>query len=326
MPRIDRYQRMEYNRCGESSLVLPPVSLGMWQNFGTKDDPQRSREMILHAFDRGVTHFDLANNYGPLPGSAEVTMGRALRDDLGAYRDELIISTKAGHDMWEGPYGGNSSRKNILASCDQSLRRMGLEYVDIFYTHRYDGVTPLRETAQALISLVRSGKALYVGISKYPAAEAKRLLAMLAEADVPALVAQYRYSMLDRSIEAEILPIVAKQGAGVVAFSPLAQGLLSSKYIGGVPSDSRIAKGSESISERALTREVLDKVEKLNLIAKRRGNTLAQVALKWALRDSRMTSLVMGASSMQQLDENIDAIDIAPLTSEELAQIDKITL
>ncbi len=317
---------MSYARCGASSLVLPRLSLGLWHNFGTYDSYESSREMVLHSFDRGITHFDLANNYGPEPGSAEVRMGDIVKGDLRAYRDELLISSKAGHEMWAGPYGGNSSRKNLIASCNQSLQRTGLEYFDIFYTHRYDGVTPIEETAQALIDIVRSGKALYIGVSKYPVAEATKIYSLLREAGVPALVAQYRYSMFVREMERTTLPVAANHGVGVIGFSSLAQGMLSDKYINGIPEGSRIAKGSQFLTKSALTAEKLEAIVALNEIAKQRGETLSQMALAWALRDERVTSLVIGASSVGQIDENIEALSSAPFSEAELAAIDDITL
>lgn len=325
-PAENRYDTMQYARCGASSLVLPRLSLGLWHNFGTYDSYDKSREMIFHSFDKGITHFDLANNYGPEPGSAEVRMGEIVRADLKAYRDELLISSKAGHEMWAGPYGGNSSRKNLIASCDQSLRRTGLEYFDIFYTHRYDGVTPIEETAQALIDLVRQGKALYIGVSKYPPAEAAKIYSILREAGTPAVVVQYRYSMFVREMEQTTLPVAGDNGVGVVGFSSLAQGLLSDRYINGIPEDSRIAKGSQFLTKSALTEEKLEAIKALNAIAQERGESLSQMALAWALRDERVTSLVIGASSTMQIDENLKAITSAPFTAEELSKIDDITL
>ncbi len=325
-PSAERYNTMKYARCGASSLRLPKISLGLWHNFGTYDSYDKARDMVLHSFDRGVTHFDLANNYGPEPGSAEVTFGKILANDLKPYRDELIIASKAGHDMWSGPYGGNSSRKSIMASADQSLKRMGLDYFDIFYTHRYDGDTPIEETAQALVDLVRSGKALYVGVSKYPPREAARIFELLKEAKTPCLVTQYRYSMFVREIESSALPLVAAHGAGMIAFSPLAQGMLSGRYLDGVPEGSRVAKGSQFLTTDSLTSDKMATIRALNDIAAERGETLAQMALAWALRDERMTSLMIGASSVAQIDENLAAIDAAPFSSDELARIDALTL
>lgn len=317
---------MKYARCGASSLVMPKISLGLWHNFGANESYERARDMILHSFDRGITHFDLANNYGDIPGSAEVTFGRILREDLHLHRDELLISTKAGHDMWDGVYGCNSSRKSLIASVDQSLQRTRLNYFDIFYTHRYDGITPIEETAQALTDIVRSGKALYVAISKYPVAEAQQIYTLLREAHTPAIVAQYRYSLFERSMEQTILPLAAENGVGVVAFSPLAQGLLSDKYIKGIPAGSRAAGASKFLTPASITPEKMEAIIALNNIAESRNESLAQMALAWAMRDERVTSLVIGASSCAQIDENLKAIDSTPFTAEELEAIDKITL
>ncbi len=282
--------------------------------------------MILHAFDIGINHLDLANNYGPDPGSAEITLGRLLREDLMPYRDELMISTKAGHEMWAGPLGGNSSRKHLIASVDQSLKRLGLSYVDIFYTHRYDGVTPIEETARALSHIVRSGRSIYIGISKYPPAEAHLLYRLLAEEGTPAVVAQYRYSLFERSIEAETIAQASQAGAGVVAFSPLAQGLLSNRYLNGIPADSRAASSSKFLTTEALTQERMAQIVELSRVAEGRGESLSQMALAWALRDKRVSSLIIGASSTQQIDENVGALNASPFTDEQLRQIDNITL
>lgn len=249
-PATERYERMQYKYCGRSGLKLPLISLGLWHNFGSVDDFTMATDMIKYAFDHGITHFDLANNYGPVPGSAETNFGRILRENFQGYRDEMIISSKAGHEMWAGPYGGNSSRKNLMASIDQSLRRTGLEYFDIFYTHRYDGATPVEETIQALIDIVKRGKALYIGISKYPPEQARIAYEMLAKAGVPCLISQYRYSMFDRAVEAEILPFAAASGSGFIAFSPLAQGLLTDKYLNGIPEHSRAARSSGFLHRR----------------------------------------------------------------------------
>ncbi len=322
----DRYSTMRYARCGISSLVMPKISLGLWHNFGENQEYDRAKKMIVHSFNRGITHFDLANNYGDTPGSAEITFGKIMRDELLAHRDELLISTKAGHEMWEGVYGCNSSRKSLIASLNQSLKRSGLDYFDIFYTHRYDGITPIEETAQALTDIVRSGKALYVAISKYPEAEAQQIYTLLREAKTPAIVAQYRYSLFERSIEQTTLPVAARNGAGVVAFSPLAQGMLSDKYINGIPDGSRAASGSRFLTPDSITPQKREAILALNQIATRRNESLAQMALAWALRDERVTSLVIGASSTSQIDENLKAIDAQPFTTEELAAIDNITL
>ncbi len=282
--------------------------------------------MIHFALDNGINHFDLANNYGPIAGSAESNFGRIIREGLKPYRDELMISTKAGHEMWDGPLGGNSSRKHLFASIDQSLHRLGLDYVDIFYTHRYDGVTPIEETAQALTDIVRSGRAIYIGISKYPPREAAELYSLLSAERTPAVVAQYRYSLFERTIERESLAQAAEAGAGVVAFSPLAQGLLTDKYLQGVPTNSRAASASKFLTTEALTPEKIAQIKALNRVAESRNEPLSQMALAWALRDERVTSLIIGASSVQQIAENIGAIDAAPFTAEEIEKIDKITL
>ncbi len=317
---------MKYNRMGTSSVMISRLSLGLWHNFGSQSLFEKGRQMIYFAFDRGINHFDLANNYGPAAGTAELNFGRILREGLMPYRDEIMISTKAGHEMWEGPLGGNSSRKHLIASIDQSLRRMGLEYVDIFYTHRYDGVTPIAETAQALIDIVRSGRALYIGVSKYPYDKAAELYGLLSAADVPCLVSQYRYSLFERSIETEIIDQVAGQGAALVAFSPLAQGLLTERYIGGIPADSRAAGSSQFLTAESITAEKMEQINALNAVAQSRGEKLSQMALAWALRDPRMTSLIIGASSNRQIEENIGALDSTPFTADQLAEIDKITL
>ena len=318
-PATERYERMQYKYCGRSGLKLPLISLGLWHNFGSVDDFTMATDMIKYAFDHGITHFDLANNYGPVPGSAETNFGRILRENFQGYRDEMIISSKAGHEMWAGPYGGNSSRKNLMASIDQSLRRTGLEYFDIFYTHRYDGVTPVEETIQALID-----KALYIGISKYPPEQARIAYEMLAKAGVPCLISQYRYSMFDRAVEAEILPFAAASGSGFIAFSPLAQGLLTDKYLNGIPEHSRAARSSGFLQRSQVTPEKIEAARQLNEIAHRRGQTLAEMALAWVLRDERMTSVIVGASSVNQLADNLKALEHLEFTSEELAEIEQI--
>ncbi len=323
-PAADRYDSMTYEVCGNSGIALPRISLGLWHNFGSQCDFATAKEMIYYAFDQGITHFDLANNYGPVAGSAEVNFGRIVRDGLAAYRDELFIASKAGHEMWAGPYGGNSSRKNIIASANQSLKRTGLEYFDIFYTHRYDGTTPLEETAQALIDLVRSGKALYVGISKYPPALAAQMYDLLEEANVPCLISQYRYSMFERTIEAETIGLAAQHGSGLIAFSPLAQGLLTGRYLNGIPEGSRAAGESIFLTPESITPEKILASQKLNEMAEERGQTLAQMALAWTLRDSRVTSVIIGASSVGQICENLVSLDNMEFTSEELTIIDKI--
>ncbi|MFI3288863.1 MAG: aldo/keto reductase [Rikenellaceae bacterium] len=323
-PAEDRYQKMRYEKCGNSGVALPRISLGLWHNFGSHSDFDVAREMIHFAFDNGITHFDLANNYGPVAGSAESNFGRILRDGMLPYRDEMIISSKAGHEMWAGPYGGNSSRKNIIASANQSLQRTGLEYFDIFYTHRYDGSTPLEETAQALIDLVRSGKALYVGISKYPPALAVKMYDLLEEANVPCLISQYRYSMFERTIEARNIPLASENGSGVIAFSPLAQGLLAGRYLDGIPEGSRAAGESIFLTPDSITPEKIKASQLLNELAVERGQTLAQMALAWTLRDIRVTSVIIGASSVGQIRENLGALDRMDFTSEELKRIDQI--
>jgi L-glyceraldehyde 3-phosphate reductase len=321
-PAVDRYANMPYRRCGRSGLMLPAISLGLWQNFGTQRPLATSRAIALRAFDRGVTHFDLANNYGPPYGSAEQTFGRILASDLGTHRDELVVSTKAGYDMWPGPYGEWGSRKYLLASLDQSLRRLGLEYVDIFYSHRFDPQTPLEETMGALETAVRQGKALYVGISSYSAPRSREAAALLRASGTPLLIHQPSYSMLNRWIEGGLLDVLDEQGVGCIAFSPLAQGLLTSRYLAGVPEGSR-ASSSGSMSSDMLSAETLAKVRALDAIARQRGQTLAQLALAWVLRDPRVTSALIGASSVQQLDENLDALNTLHFSPEELAGIDE---
>lgn len=315
---------MLYRRCGHSGIELPVISLGLWHNFGDVDDFNTSRDMLLTAFDKGICHFDLANNYGPSPGSAEITFGKVLRDDLATHRDELFISSKAGHDMWPGVYGGNSSRKNLIASCDASLTRTGLEYFDVFYSHRYDGVTPVEETMQALIDIVRSGKALYAGISKYPPKEQELAYRLLAEAKVPCLVSQYRYSMFDTASAQENFGLAAANGSGITVFSPLAQGLLTDKYLHGIPADSRAAKSTGFLQISQVTDDKIAKAHQLNETAARRGQSLAQMALAWILTDQRVTSVIIGASSVRQLDDNLKAIDGLSFSEEELKQINYI--
>lgn len=315
---------MLYRRCGHSGIELPVISLGLWHNFGDVDDFNTSRDMLLTAFDKGICHFDLANNYGPSPGSAEITFGKVLRDDLATHRDELFISSKAGHDMWPGVYGGNSSRKNLIASCNASLKRTGLEYFDVFYSHRYDGVTPVEETMQALIDIVRSGKALYVGISKYPPKEQELAYRLLAEAKVPCLVSQYRYSMFDTASAQENFGVAAANGSGITVFSPLAQGLLTDKYLHGIPADSRAAKTTGFLQLSQVTDEKISKARQLNELAAKRGQTLAQMALAWILTDKRVTSVIIGASSVRQLNDNLKAIDGLSFSEEELKQINDI--
>ncbi len=326
-PCENRYNDTPYVRCGYSSLRLPRLSLGLWQNFGTYDDFNVATQMITHSFDRGITHFDLANNYGPVPGSAEENFGRIMREQLSAYRDELIISSKAGHEMWAGPYGGNSSRKSIIASANQSLRRTGLEYFDIFYTHRFDGETPIEESVSALVSLVRSGKALYIGVSKYPPHEAAVIYDMLRSEGVPCLVSQYRYSMFERTVEEESLALAAKNGSGVIAFSSLAQGLLTDKYIGGIPSNSRVGRSYQSsINASTITPEKLAKIKALNNMAQLRGQTLAQMALGWVLRREEVTSVVIGASRVSQIDDSLKSLENLSFCNSELEEIEAILM
>jgi len=318
----DRYSRLPYRRCGRSGIRLPEVSLGLWQNFGDGKPIEDQRAILRRAFDLGVTHFDLANNYGPPYGTAEINFGRILREDLRPYRDELIISTKAGYDMWPGPYGDHGSRKYLLASLDQSLRRMGLDYVDIFYSHRFDPDTPLEETMGALDSAVRSGKALYAGISSYSAERTEEAASILSRLGTPLLIHQPSYSMLNRWVEGGLLDVLDREGIGCIAFSPLAQGVLTGKYLGGVPSGSR-ASLDGSLSTDQLSEQVLAHVRALAAIAAARGQSLAQLALSWALRDPRVTSVLIGASSVAQLEENLAAARHSDFTEEELAAIDR---
>ena len=321
-PADDRYDRMHYRRTGRSGLHLPAISLGLWWNFGHDRPLETSRAIVRRAFDLGVTHFDLANNYGPPYGSAEETFGRALRDDLQPYRDELVISTKAGYDMWPGPYGEWGSRKYLLSSLDRSLARMGLDYVDIFYSHRFDPETPLSETMGALDTAVRSGRALYAGISSYSPAKTREAKAILDALGTPLLIHQPSYSLLNRWIEPELLDTLGDLGVGCIGFSPLAQGMLSDKYLNGIPAGSRAAENS-SLSPDLLTGDALAKIKALNEIAGRRGQSLAQLALAWTLRDPRMTSTLVGASSVAQLEDSLCALDMPGFSDEELAEIDR---
>jgi L-glyceraldehyde 3-phosphate reductase len=318
----NRYESMTYRRCGRSGLQLPIISLGLWQNFGDDRPLQNSRAIVRRAFDLGITHFDLANNYGPPYGSAEINFGRILAEDLSPYRDELVISTKAGYDMWPGPYGEWGSRKYLLASLDQSLGRMGLEYVDIFYSHRFDPQTPLEETMAALDAAVRSGKARYVGISSYGPQRTRAAAKILRDLGTPLLIHQPSYSMLNRWIEDELLDVLDQEGVGAIVFSPLAQGLLTDRYLAGVPEDSRVSSGNY-FSHELLSEENLARVRALNEIAERRGQTLAQLAIAWALRDERVTSALLGASSVGQLEQNVAALQRLDFSPEELAEIDR---
>jgi L-glyceraldehyde 3-phosphate reductase len=318
----DRYDRIPYRRCGRSGLLLPSMSLGLWQNFGGDRPLEPSRAILRRAFDLGITHFDLANNYGPPYGSAEETFGHVLRDDLRPYRDELVISTKAGYDMWPGPYGEWGSRKYLLASLDQSLRRMGLDYVDIFYSHRFDPDTPLEETMGALDTAVRSGRALYAGISSYDAEQTTEAARILRELGTPLLIHQPSYSMLNRWIEPELLDTLEREGVGCIVFSPLAQGMLSDKYLGGIPEGSRASRDG-SLSRGMITDQAVEKIRALNDLAQRRGQSLAQLALAWTLRDPRITSTLVGVSSLEQLEANVAALDNLELGDDELAEIDR---
>jgi L-glyceraldehyde 3-phosphate reductase len=320
----DRYQSMEYRRSGHSGVLLPAVSLGLWHNFGDTAPLETQRAVLRRAFDRGVTHFDLANNYGPPPGSAEANFGTLFRDDFRPYRDELFIATKAGYLMWPGPYGEWGSRKYLLSSLDQSLSRMGLDYVDVFYSHRFDPDTPLEETMGALDTAVRQGKALYAGISNYPAEQQRKAAEILRELGTPLLIHQSAYSILDRHLEDGTLDAIGETGTSLIAYSPLAQGLLTGRYLKGeVPADSRMAVG-HFLKRDALTEERLGMLRELNKIAERRGETLAQLALAWVLRDPRVVSVLIGASSVAQLDQNLAVLESAPLSDAEIAEIDRI--
>lgn len=320
-----RYETMQYNRCGASGLKLPAVSLGLWHNFGDTGNYDNMKAMCRTAFDHGITHFDLANNYGPAPGSAERNFGQILKDDLHPYRDELIISTKAGYDMWEGPYGNWGSRKYLIASLDQSLKRLGLEYVDIFYHHRMDPETPLEETMGALASIVKSGKALYVGLSNYDGPTLKKAAALLNDLRCPFIINQNRYSILDRGIEENGLKDASCElKKGIIAFSPLAQGLLTDRYLNGIPSDSRIAKDGRFLNESSLTPGRLSQLHALNELAAKRGQTLAGMALSWVLKDKKVTSVLIGASKPEQITENLSILGHTDFTAQELQKIDDI--
>jgi L-glyceraldehyde 3-phosphate reductase len=323
-PATNRYEGALYRRCGRSGLQLPPISLGLWHNFGGVDPFENGRAIVRRAFDRGVTHFDLANNYGPPPGSAEEAMGRLLDLDLRPFRDELVISSKAGYLMWDGPYGEWGSRKYLLSSLDQSLRRMRLEYVDIFYSHRPDPETPLEETMMALDQAVRQGKALYAGISNYSADHTTEAAALLRNLGTPCLIHQPRYSMFDRWIEGGLMEVLGHEGIGCIAFSPLAQGLLTDRYLGGIPKGSRASTPHGFLRPEHVTPDRVERARKLNDIAKARGQSLAQMALLWVLRLPVMTSALIGASSVTQLDQNLDALAAPPLTTEELTRIDAV--
>ncbi len=321
-----RYDTMPYRRCGRSGIKLPPVSLGLWHNFGGVDDFTTARDVLLHAFDLGVTHFDLANNYGPPPGSAEETFGKILKNDLRPYRDELLISSKAGYLMWSGPYGEWGSRKYLIASLDQSLKRMGLDYVDIFYSHRPDPETPLEETMMALDFAVRSGRALYAGISNYSAADTKRAASILHGLGTPCLIHQPVYNMFNRWVEPELLNVLHAEGIGCIVFSPLAQGMLTSRYLEGIPADSRAAKPHGFLKKDQVTEEKIARVRKLADIARSRGQSLAQMSIAWVLRQPGVTSALIGASRRSQLEENLGAVKNLSFTSEELRTIDAILI
>ncbi|MGN6531028.1 MAG: L-glyceraldehyde 3-phosphate reductase [Ginsengibacter sp.] len=322
----ERYQQMQYRRCGNSGLKLPLISLGLWHNFGKIDDLENCRNILHTAFDNGITHFDLANNYGPPPGAAEETFGKLFKEDFKPYRDELIISSKAGYKMWDGPYGDFGSKKYLVSSLDQSLKRMGLDYVDIFYHHRPDPDTPLEETMNALDLIVRQGKALYVGISNYKADEAKKAIEMLRELGTPCLIHQARYSMFDRWVEDKLLDVLEEEKVGCITFSSLAQGLLTNKYLNGIPVDSRVGRHLENgaITQSQITTEVIEKVKKLNQIAQSRNQSLAQMALAWILKDKRITSVILGASKAKQVTEGVDAIKNIEFGKEELDKINAI--
>lgn len=315
---------MIYKYCGHSGVQLPILSLGLWHNFGSVDDFSVATQMVVKAFDAGIVHFDLANNYGPVPGSAESNFGRILKNELASHRDEMFISSKAGHDMWPGVYGDGSSRKNLIASCNQSLKRCGLEYFDIFYSHRYDGVTPVEETMQALIDIVRQGKALYAGISKYPPHLQQKCYDILKEAKVPCLLSQYRSSMLDPAAKNKNFQIAADNGSGIICFSPLAQGLLTGKYDNGIPEGSRAARSTGFLQASQVTPERVEAVKKLALIAKRRGQSIAQMALAWILDDERVTSCIIGTSSVSQLEDNIGTLNNLSFSEEEQMEINSI--
>lgn len=323
-PSSTRYDSMKYNRCGKSGIQLPAISLGLWHNFGSVDDFENGRSIIRRAFDRGITHFDLANNYGPVPGSAEENFGKILKLDFtGNLRDELIISTKAGYLMWPGPYGDWGSRKYLISSLDQSLKRMQLDYVDIFYSHRPDPDTPLEETMKALDTIVRQGKALYIGLSNYQAEDTRKAIKILRELGTPCLIHQPKYSMFERWVENGLLAVLEENGVGCIPFSPLAQGLLTDRYLKGVPAGSRASK-EVFLKGTDITEEKLNKIRKLNAVAEKRGQSLAQLALAWLLKDKRITSVLIGASSTSQLDNNVDALNNVQFAKDELSEIETI--
>jgi L-glyceraldehyde 3-phosphate reductase len=325
IPSEKRYESMPYNRCGKSGLLLPAISLGLWHNFGSVDDFENGRKIVQRAFDAGITHFDLANNYGPVAGSAETNFGKILKQDFqGNLRDELVISSKAGYDMWPGPYGEWGSRKYLVSSLDQSLKRMQIDYVDIFYSHRFDPNTPLEETMGALDTIVKQGKALYAGISSYSAADTKRAADILKQLGTPCLIHQPRYSMLDRWVEGGLMDVLGEYGIGCIAFSPLAQGMLTDKYLNGIPEHSRAANPNGYLQKSDITPEKVESLKKLNEIAKQRNQSLAQMALVWLLKDKRVTSVLIGASSVAQLDNNLESLKNTAFTAEELKAIETI--
>ncbi|WP_158995607.1 L-glyceraldehyde 3-phosphate reductase [Mucilaginibacter sp. L196] len=324
VPSADRYKNMQYRRCGKSGILLPAVSLGLWHNFGHVDVMENYRKILHLAFDSGITHFDLANNYGPPPGSAETNFGKLLKEDFSAYRDELIISSKAGYNMWEGPYGDWGSKKYLVSSLDQSLKRMGLDYVDIFYHHRPDPNTPLEETMGALDLIVRQGKALYVGISNYQAEEADKAIKILKQLGTPCLIHQPKYSMFERWVEGGLLDVLEAEGVGCIPFSPLAQGMLTNKYLHGIPEDSRAAKASGFLQTSQITPKRLEEIKQLNELAKQRGQSLAQMALSWILKDPRVTSVLIGASKPEQLADSLKCLDNIVFSKEELEKIEGI--
>lgn len=319
-----RYGKMIYSRCGRSGLLLPKISLGLWHNFGGVDPFDICQKILFRAFDLGITHFDLANNYGPPPGSAEQTLGKILKEDMGAYRDELIISSKAGYLMWPGPYGEWGSRKSVLASLDQSLKRLGIDYVDVFYSHRPDPDTPLEETMSALAQAVKQGKAIYVGLSNYSPEQTKQAVKILREMGTSCLIHQPRYSMYHRNIEDGLLDVLEQEGIGCIPFCPLAQGMLTDKYLHGIPKDSRVAKPHGFLKSEQITQDMLAKTAELNDLAKTRNQSLAQMALAWVLRDGRITSALVGASSVKQIEQNVAALDDLEFSDEQLKKIDQI--
>ncbi|MBC7565649.1 MAG: L-glyceraldehyde 3-phosphate reductase [Pedobacter sp.] len=323
-PHPERYSKMKYRRCGNSGIMLPEISLGLWHNFGHVDQLENSANILKLAFDNGITHFDLANNYGPPPGSAEENFGKLLERDFRGYRDEMIISTKAGYTMWDGPYGDWGSKKYLISSLDQSLKRMNMEYVDIFYHHRPDPETPLEETMHTLDLVVRQGKALYVGISNYSADEAAKAIQILKELGTPCLIHQPKYSMYERWVEGGLLDLLGKEGVGCIPFSPLAQGLLTDKYLNGIPIDSRAAKAHGALQENQITEEKVSQLKKLNSIAEGRGQKLAQMALSWILKDDRITSVLVGASKPEQLADSLKSLESTSFSKEELSQIEEI--